>query len=142
MQETLFTHLASPASSDSNIGELRGLSISFQPNMSVCGWPTTAGSRALEGFTAVYDATAVERLKQAGANVKGSIRMSELGFGLAGDTGAEILSSGRADCVLMTDTMGEARVSACLADAFGFKPSYGLVSRFGLIGLVPSMECY
>ena len=142
MQETLFTHLASPASSDSNTGELQGLSIAVQPNMSVCGWPTTAGSRALEGFTAVYDATAVERLKQAGANVKGSIRMSELGFGLAGDTGAEVLSSGRADCVLMTDTMGEARVSACLAGAFGFKHSYGLVSRFGLIGLVPSMECY
>ncbi|NQU04144.1 MAG: hypothetical protein HQ589_08355, partial [Syntrophaceae bacterium] len=46
------------------------------------------------------------------------------------------------DIALMTDTMGEARLAASIAGAFGFKPSYGLVSRYGLIGLVPSMECY
>lgn len=141
MQATLYTHLDSsplPASTD---GALSGVSIAIQPNMSVRGWPTAAGSKALEGFIAIYDATAIERLKQAGAHIKGSIRMSELGFGLAGDTGATALHQGDVDCLLVTDTMGEARMTACVAGDFGFKPSYGMVSRFGLIGLIPSMEC-
>ena len=45
------------------------------------------------------------------------------------------------DVALMIDTMGEARMTAAMAGAYGFKPSYGTISRFGLIGLVPSMEC-
>jgi len=141
MQETWYTYLDSsplPASTD---GALSGVSIAIQPNMSVRGWPTAAGSKALEGFTAIYDATVIERLKNAGAHIKGSIRMSELGFGLAGDTGATALHQGDVDGVLVTDTMGEARMTACVAGDFGFKPSHGLVSRFGLIGLIPSMEC-
>jgi aspartyl-tRNA(Asn)/glutamyl-tRNA(Gln) amidotransferase subunit A len=142
MQETRYTYLDSsplPASAD---GALSGTSVAIQPNMSVRGWPTSAGSKALEGFTAIYDATVIERLKHAGAHIKGSIRMSELGFGLAGDTGATVLDDDDVDCLLITDTMGEARMTACLSGDFGFKPSYGRVSRFGLIGLIPSMECY
>lgn len=141
MQETLYTYLDSSPSPASTDGALSGVSIAIQPNMSVRGWPTAAGSKALEGFTAIYDATAIERLKHAGAHIKGSIRMSELGFGLAGDTGATALHKGDVDCLLVTDTMGEARMTACVAGDFGFKPSYGMVSRFGLIGLIPSMEC-
>jgi len=123
-------------------GTLRGMSCSIQPNMSVRGWPTEAGSKALEGFCALEDATVIERLRAAGATILGSTRMSELGFGLTGDTVACIISGGDVDIALMTDTMGEARVAASEAGAFGFKPTYGLVSRFGLIGLVPSMECH
>ncbi|MFO7971979.1 MAG: amidase family protein, partial [Desulfobacterales bacterium] len=87
MQETLFTYMASSPSTGLNDGLLGDISIAIQPNMSVRGWPIQAGSRALEGFTAIYDATVIERLKQAGATLKGSICMSEFGFGLAGDTG-------------------------------------------------------
>ena len=87
MQETRYTYLESPSLPASADGALSGKSVAIQPNMSVRGWPTAAGSRALEGFTAIYDATVIERLKNAGAHIKGSIRMSELGFGLAGDTG-------------------------------------------------------
>jgi len=123
-------------------GTLRRTSCSIQPNMSVRGWPTEAGSKALEGFCALEDATVIERLRTAGATIRGSTRMSELGFGLAGDTSARVISGGDVDIALMTDTMGEARVAASEAGAFGFKPSYGLVSRSGLIGLVPSMECH
>ena len=141
MQETLFTHMASSPSTGLNGGLLGEISIAIQPNMSVRGWPIQAGSKALEGFTAIYDATVIERLKQAGATLKGSICMSEFGFGLSGDTGAMVLNTGDVDTVLMTDTLGEARMAACMAGAIGFKPSYGIVSRFGLIGLVPSMEC-
>ncbi len=122
-------------------GILKGKTGSIQPNMSVRGWPTEAGSKALEGFSALEDATVIERLRKAGVEITGSTCMSELGFGLTGDTAARVISDGDVDFALMTDTMGEARVAASSAGAFGFKPSYGLVSRYGLIGLVPSMEC-
>ena len=142
MQKTLFTHTASSPSTGLKDSLLSEISMAIQPNISVRGWPIEAGSRALEGFTAIYDATVIERLKQAGATLKGSICMSELGFGLAGDTGTMVLNTGDVDSVLITDTLGEARMAACMAGAIGFKPSYGIVSRFGLIGLVPSMECF
>jgi aspartyl-tRNA(Asn)/glutamyl-tRNA(Gln) amidotransferase subunit A len=142
MQQKLFTHMASSPSTGLTDGLLGEISMAVQPNMSVRGWPTEAGSRALEGFTAIYDATVIERLKQAGATLKGSICMSEFGFGLTGDTGAMVLHTGDVDSVLITDTLGEARMAACMAGVIGFKPSFGVVSRFGLIGLVPSMECF
>jgi aspartyl-tRNA(Asn)/glutamyl-tRNA(Gln) amidotransferase subunit A len=120
---------------------LAGLRVALQPNLSVEGWPCAAESRALSGYSALEDATAVTRLTNAGAVLSGSGRMAELGFGLAGDTSAQILTDGLADIALITDTIGEARMAAARAALFGFKPSYGLVSRYGLIGLAPSMEC-
>ncbi len=123
-------------------GALFGKRVVIQPNMSVRGWPTDAGSKALEGFISLEDATVVSRIRKAGARLVGSARMGELGFGLAGDTSADVLARGDADIALITDTMGEARIAACRAGLFGFKPSFGTVSRFGLIGLAPSMETY
>ncbi|MDI6686858.1 MAG: amidase family protein [Desulfobacterales bacterium] len=142
MQETIFSYMdpAPPCAPENSI--LKGLTVAIQPNLSVRGWPTQAGSRALEGFIAIEDATVVERLRQAGATIKGATYMSELGLGLTGDTGADALKNNEADIVIITDNMGESRVSACAAGVFGFKPSYGIVSRFGLIGLIPSMECF
>jgi len=123
-------------------GLLAGRKVVIQPNMSVRGWLTNAGSRALEGFVALEDATTIIRLREAGAALIGSSLMSELGFGLSGDTGAQVLSGEEAHIALITDTMGEARIAASTSGFFGFKPSFGIVSRFGLIGIVPSMECY
>lgn len=123
-------------------GPLAGKSVVIQPNMSVRGWPTEAGSAALEKFVALEDATSVERLRAAGAKIVGSVRMAELGLGLAGDSTARVLSEGRCEVGLITDTMGEARLAASAAGAVALKPSYGIISRYGLIGLVPSMECY
>ncbi|MGC9328498.1 MAG: amidase family protein, partial [Candidatus Hinthialibacter sp.] len=77
-----------------------------------------------------------------GASLLGSVRMAELGFGLDGDAVAQAFTEEKCDVALAADAMGEARVSASLAGAFGFKPSWGIVSRFGLIGWAPSMECY
>lgn len=119
---------------------LAGVRVIVQPNISVRGWPCNAGSKALEGFAPLQDAAVVTRLKSAGALLAGSSRMSELGFGLAGETTVRALLE-EADIAVMTDTMGESRVAAAANGLFGFKPSFGLVSRFGLIGLVPSMEC-
>ncbi len=133
-----FTDISAPAAARG--GPLAGKRIAIQPNLSIRGWPTEAGSVALEGFVALEDATVVERLRQGGASIVGSVRMSELGLGLVGDTGARVLARGLAELVLMTDTMGEARVAAASIGAFGFKPSHGVVSRFGLNGLIPSME--
>ncbi len=142
MTSEMYTHRNSLLQPPANHGPLSGRRVVVQPNMSVRGWLCDAGSLALEGFVAVEDATVVTRLRDAGAELVGSCRMSELGFGLAGDTATRVLSGGEADIALVTDTMGEARVAAAGSGVFGFKPSFGIVSRFGLAGLVPSMECY
>jgi len=142
MTSEIYTHRNSLLNSPANDGLLSGRRVVIQPNMSVRGWLCDAGSLALEGFVALEDATVVTRLRNAGAEMIGSSRMSELGFGLAGDTSTQVLYAGEADIALVTDTMGEARVAAARSGVFGFKPSFGIVSRFGLMGLVPSMECY
>ena len=142
MVSGVYTHKNTSPNSVANDGLLSGKRVVVQPNMSVRGWLCDAGSLALKGFVALEDATTVTRMSNAGVELVGSSRMSELGFGLAGDTATRILSGGEADIALVTDTMGEARVAAAGSGIFGFKPSFGIVSRFGLVGLVPSMECY
>lgn len=142
MNKEIFSYIDSKPSTVHEKGSLSGKSISIQPNMSVTGWPTEAGSKALERFVALEDATVVENLRTAGATIKGSTHMGELGFGLIGDTAAQAVASGEVDIALMTDSMGEARIAASSKNLFGFKPSFGIVSRYGLIGLIPSMECY
>ncbi len=123
------------------MGELAGKRAAVQCGISVKGWPTEAGSRALEGFVALEDATVVERLRSAGSTLVGGTRAGELCFGLAGDCTARAVKEGHADIALMTDTVGESRIAAACAGLFGYKPSYGRVSRFGLVGLAPSMDC-
>jgi len=123
-------------------GPLAGKRVVIQPNMCARGWLTDAGSRALEGFIALEDGTVVARLREAGAALVGSTRMGELGFGLKGDTGAQAIAAGEADAALITDTMGEARIAAAAYGLFAFKASFGVISRFGLVGLVPSMESW
>lgn len=140
MQSEVFHHFDPSASSGENGGPLYGRRAAVQSGICVRGWPTEAGSRALKGFKAIEDASVVERMRRAGAALVGNTRTSELGFGLYGDCSGKALAEGLADIVLMTDTLGEARVAAALAGLCGFKPSWGRISRFGLIGLVPSME--
>ena len=142
MTTDIFTYIDSSKSESASGGPLEGKTVAIQPNMSVSGWPTEAGSSALERFVALEDSTVIERLREAGATIRESTRMSELGFGLTGDTAARAVAEGKVDIALVTDMMGEARVSASATGLFGFKPSYGIVSRFGLIGLIPSMECF
>lgn len=140
MESRLFTHIdeTPPEPAD---GPLRDKTVVVQPNMSVRNWPTDVGSRALENYAALEDATLVEKIRRSGATIKGSSRMSELGFGLNADTAAQIVKNGLAHIALVTDTLGEARISGAIAGACAFKPSYGIISRFGLIGLAPSLEC-
>lgn len=156
-----------PGSPQARSGPLAGLRVAIQPNMSVAGWPADAGSKALAGFEALEDATVVRRLRAAGAWLCGSTRMSEFGLGLHGSQAGCAVVPGaaggapaglppsrgavarqpsgaggqQADAELVLDLMGESRLAAARAGLCGFKPSYGLVSRWGLIGLIPSMEC-
>lgn len=139
MDAFIYRNLTPPP--DAGNTPLSGKRFTVQANMSVRDWPTEAGSVALKGYIAVEDSTVVSRLQKAGACLVGSTRMSELGFGIRNDSSAKAVVDGHADIALITDTMGEARMAAALAGVCGFKPSHGIVSRFGLFGLVPSMEC-
>jgi len=130
-----------PEAATSKSGPLEGLRIAIQPGISAAGWPTEAGSNALANFKSLEDATIVQRLRHAGASLCGSTGMSEFGFGLQGSQAGVALRERAADAEMVLDHMGESRLAASSADVCGFKPSWGLVSRYGLIGLIPSMEC-
>ncbi len=133
------------ANAPTGSGGLHGIRIALQPNISVAGWPCNAGSKALHSFIALEDATMVQRLRGSsiwsGAFLCGTTRMSEFGFGLQGSQAGQALQQQAADAEIVIDLLGESRLAAAGAAVCGFKPSYGLVSRLGLIGLIPSMEC-
>lgn len=139
MESKIFIHIdtSEPSWAD---GPMAGTSVAIDPNISVKDWPTTALSIALEGYVALEDAALVQRLRTSGATLKGRTSMGELGLGLYRDTAGTAVNDGLVDLVLKTDTTGEVRMAAANSGCFGFKPSYGLVSRSGMIGLVPSME--
>ena len=141
MNDMLFSFINSDPVTAISDGPLKDLRISLHPNISVAKWPTDAGSVSLENYRPLEDATVVKRLKDQGAQLQGMTRMGELGFGVASDTAHLLISQKKSDAALVVDTMGEARYLSALAGAWGFKPSYGICSRLGLIGLVPSMEC-
>jgi aspartyl-tRNA(Asn)/glutamyl-tRNA(Gln) amidotransferase subunit A len=139
MESKIFTHIDT-ATQPHVDGPMAGTSVAVDANIPVANWPTTAHSLALENYVALEDATLIQRLCNAGATLKGRTPMAELGLGLGKDNWAEALNKGLSQVVLKTDTTGEARMAAAIAGCFGFKPSYGLISRSGMIGLVPSME--
>lgn len=137
---SIYFYRNSEKTTHSGEGALQKLNVAVQPNISVKGWPTEAGSAALAGFKALEDAVVVERLSEQGANIVGSVKMSEFGFGLKDSMAGNALGEKEADVQLMLDIAGEARLAAASAGVCGFKPSYGMISRLGLVGLIPSME--
>lgn len=138
--ERVFAYRAETALKKDVRGPLSGLKIAVQPNLAVCDWPQDAGSKALEKFTSLENAAVVNRLLNAGAEIAGTVFMGELGFGLVGDTAAGALESGGCDAVIMNDTFGEPRYVSVESGGVAVKPSFGICSRLGLNGLVPSME--
>ncbi len=137
--DSIFFHHDPQTSGDAE--QRQTLKIAVQPNTSVKDWPTEAGSTALAGFTALEDATIVTRLRQAGYGMCGSTRMSEFGLGTVGSQAGAAVAQDAVDVELVLDLMGESRLAAVWSQVCCLKPSYGLVSRLGLIGLIPSMEC-
>ncbi len=139
MDSTFFYR--NPNRTESPAGKLAGMTVAIQSGIGVAGWPMDPGSDALAGFQAAENAAVVERLQQNGAFLVGSTHTSEFGLGLDAQSAAgRAIDQKAARAEMMLDLAGEARLAACRAGIWGFKPSWGLIPRVGIAGLLPSME--